>query len=119
MDHNVAVWADRTHVSNGIHHMFTANLGEFLQMVNMDEPLSDSIIHTSEVKTANEARRTIVSKTCCTSCGIPLVGINRDPLNRALDIGLVPSYFIGEDRTRWKISAYLNDAFQPHEIICK
>lgn len=52
MNNNVTVWADRTHVSDRIHVMFATTLGEFSQVMNVDESFSDSIVCFGKLKTA-------------------------------------------------------------------
>jgi hypothetical protein len=72
----VAVWADRTHVSYRIYPMFMTHLGKFTQMVNVDEPFSDSVISLSKLETAHEACRTVLSETLGACCRVPLVCVD-------------------------------------------
>ena len=115
---SVAIRADRAHISNRIHLMFAANLGELLEVVNVDEPFSNSIVCPSKVKTAHVACRSKVSETLFPRLWVPLVRVDPDSTNGSFEKSFGLIYFIGKYSARLKSLACLNDAFHPCLIIC-
>jgi hypothetical protein len=96
MKHCVAVWADRAKVGDGIESIFTIREREWLEVMNMNEVLSDLAIPCLKVEAAHSAVETMVRQACLSSLGVTLISIYADLLLCAFNVFLSGFEFIGE-----------------------
>lgn len=96
MKHCVAVWADRAKVGDGIESIFTIREREWLEVMDMNEVLSDLAIPCLKVEAAHSAVETMVRQACLSSLGVTLISIYADLLLCAFNVFLSGFEFIGE-----------------------
>jgi len=80
VDHGVAVGTNRAQVSYRVGTVLASNLGEWLQVVDVDETLADFAVAPSEIETAHAAGVAVVVDTALGRLTATLVGVHGDPL---------------------------------------
>jgi hypothetical protein len=118
MDDGVTVWADRAQVGDWIHTVFTADLREFLQMVNVYVASDHPVVRLAKLKTAHNAFGTVVSEALPASCLIPFVLIDPHSMQGSFEMRFGLIHFIRVNSAWRKALACLNRGLQPFLIIC-
>lgn len=98
MNHRVAVWTDRTEISDGINILFAHS--EWGEMMNVDVTFTDGTIPTSEVEAAYGASIAVDADAGRARCRVALT----PTLNDVSKIAFAEyCHFIGGGRSRWRV----------------
>jgi hypothetical protein len=83
--HSVTVWAHRPQVRGWIDCVCLANLGQWAKVMDVDIPLGHMPIHGSEAEPAHGATCAVGRDALAARLRVALVGVDRDPPDRAFD----------------------------------
>ena len=95
MNHRVAIWANGYQVCNGINLIFFANLSNWNDVMNVNEPLTKSPKYAGKIKTAYRADMAMMTNARCAGFGAALVSVNCDAESCAFGILLWRGKFFG------------------------
>ena len=96
MNNSMAIGAHWPHIGHRVHLILRADFRQWLDVVDVDEPLSKWPIHGTEVEATNHTGRSIVGDAASSSDGVTLIGVDDNLANCPFSEPARHCYLLGQ-----------------------